>query len=180
MLERFTIRPSGAFLISGKSVCVSSMVPKKIRVECLAQNVLAHRACIVWRAEWLLGNAGIVDEDIEPAEVLIEVVVGFLIIGGFGDVKADRFNVSAFRPQLLCRSFAFFQISRSDHNLYALLPNCRAVSRPIPRFPPVMNATFFSAMRCLLDLADLMPKLETDAADGRTGPQVTQFSPVTS
>src|SRR5580700_3339036 len=95
---------------------------EEICIKGLAQNGRAHRTGIVGRSKRLLGYAGIVDEEIEPAEVLIEVVVGFLVVGRRGDVKADGIDVSAISAQLLFSCLTLFKITRSDDDFHTLLP----------------------------------------------------------
>jgi len=57
------------------------------------------------------GNAGVVDEDIQAAVVRVKVIVGRLVVGGFGDVELKDIDVGAcfFLPWVVVspRGFGF-------------------------------------------------------------------------
>jgi len=60
------------------------------------------------------GDAGVVDEDVEVAVVLGDVVVGGEVVGGLGDVKADEFGLYASGVEFGEGGFAVGQIAGAD------------------------------------------------------------------
>ena len=67
------------------------------------------------------GDAGVVDQNVEPAVVGIEVVVSALIVGLLGDVELKDLGINACGTQFGEGLFALLEIARADYDLDAVL-----------------------------------------------------------
>src|SRR5215211_1652768 len=86
-------------------------------------------------------GAGVVDEDIDPAKILHDLVVGRGNIGSFGDVANVIVNLMPVLGELLPRRL---QVLRPRARIATFAPdpaNRRATASPMPLLPPVTTAT---------------------------------------
>ena len=84
-----------------------------------------------------VGDAGIVDQRVEPAEVLCRLVHGALHVFGHGDIAIDA--QTSVGEWLWGCAKRFALLSRA--HLPAIVEEVLTVSSPMPRAPPVTRQT---------------------------------------
>ncbi len=97
------MRPAGLFLSRGRSAGERDRA-KKLVSKTLWSRSEGNVGGGVFGAgagKRAARNPGIVDEDIETAVFGVEVVVGGLVVGGFGDVELEHVGIDARGAQLL-------------------------------------------------------------------------------
>ena len=87
----------------------------------------SHRAIEILElhvSEWTdLDNAGVVDEDVDPAESLQRLLNGRLHLGRFKQIAGDGQDFGAEAVQIGFRVRKFICVSRKEHNFSAALAN---------------------------------------------------------
>ena len=87
-------------------------------------------------------DAGVGDEDVEPAEALARLGDRLLDASAVGDVEADDLGLAAGGSMASATSRAAALVAHVvDDDVRALLGERLAVARPMPREPPVTSAT---------------------------------------
>jgi len=64
------------------------------------------------------------------------------VVGWLGDVELEHVSVNARCAELDYGLFALREVARADDGFTPASFSSSAVWKPIPRFPPVMNAIF--------------------------------------
>ena len=115
----------------------------------------------------MTADAGVVDEDVEPAVAVERGLYGCVPVVGAGDVEVDVCCVAAELGNLRFGLPAFVIEDVADDDLRAFIrANRTASAAPCPRAPPLMSATLPSS-RAMMDLRGVFSwEIDIDGQDG--------------
>ena len=116
----------------------------QIRVDHVVEIRIVHA-----QEQAVLGDAGVVDQHIEPAVLLGELLDGFGERLGVGDVADQRLRRCRLRSRISRQTcFSLSALRATATTCRPSLASRRTIASPMPRDPPVTMATRFSS--CIL------------------------------
>ena len=99
------MRPPSLLRSKGRNAFVVAISPKTFVskvVRHVLERLFAHFLCPLVRH-----HARVVDQDVEPSEVALDLVRGFLDALGIADIDHNRMSVDPIFTQPFCGSFPF-------------------------------------------------------------------------
>ena len=114
MLERFTIRPASLLRSRGRNACVVAMRPKTFVSKVSRQifeRLLAHFLVFV-----VEHHAGVVDQNVETAELVFHLSGRLVDAGRFAHVELENLRLEVVLPQFGGSCFALPAVARTDQD----------------------------------------------------------------